>query len=562
MSEEKKIDRRKYIKYVGAGAAVAAAAAIGYGVSELTRPPPPTPTTVVTTVPAPTTIVTTTVKPTTIVTTVPTVTTVTTAPQFPLPPKTVELINWDKPDWVTRLTGLEIGEIPAHWIERWPFLRTYNVKLGTKAAIKGYELPDGWKKAVEGVKVIKFLNYGGIKHDPATAMGMSAFEDLTGIRVEMEEMEELALWLKTISIMTARSNAIHLLCLNVPTLLQHAAKNGWLVQMDFMWPEKVQKIYAEGIKALKFAGHWFATTAPAPKPMVLYYRPSWLKQATGSSEPPKSYLELLDIGKQVAEWARRKFGPGYYGLALPGKDHRYMMDVMLGPVHSLGGSFIEPETGRVNFLNPAVKATWELFVKYYREGVAPPESLGWSWAEPAEVFGKGNAGLVITGTVDIVRFSNPDLSPGIQGDWEVAEPIGFSEKDPPKTGDISLSTWGVNPYATPQEQAAAFLFADFYRSHQAQWNELVFEGNDTLNIDLYDEPTAKEYGIKMDMKKKWQSVAVTDVFPPGGDDMLVKWLEWFHQAALGKISAEEALKNAQADANKISLKFLFFFLKF
>jgi len=59
MSEEK-IDRRKYIKYVGAGAVVAAAAAaIGYGVSELTKPPPPTPTTVVTTVPAPTTIVTT-----------------------------------------------------------------------------------------------------------------------------------------------------------------------------------------------------------------------------------------------------------------------------------------------------------------------------------------------------------------------------------------------------------------------------------------------------------------------------------------------------------------------
>jgi len=56
MSEEKKeekMDRRKYIKYVGAGAAVAAAAAIGYSVSELTRPPPPpppTPTTVVQTV--------------------------------------------------------------------------------------------------------------------------------------------------------------------------------------------------------------------------------------------------------------------------------------------------------------------------------------------------------------------------------------------------------------------------------------------------------------------------------------------------------------------------------
>jgi multiple sugar transport system substrate-binding protein len=51
VKKEEKMDRRKYIKYVGAGAVVAAAAAaIGYGVSELTKPPPPTPTTVVQTV--------------------------------------------------------------------------------------------------------------------------------------------------------------------------------------------------------------------------------------------------------------------------------------------------------------------------------------------------------------------------------------------------------------------------------------------------------------------------------------------------------------------------------
>jgi len=70
--KEEKMDRRKYIKYIGAGAAIAAAAAIGYGVSELTKPPPK-PTTVVTTVPAPTTIVTT--VPTVITVPTPVVTT-------------------------------------------------------------------------------------------------------------------------------------------------------------------------------------------------------------------------------------------------------------------------------------------------------------------------------------------------------------------------------------------------------------------------------------------------------------------------------------------------------
>jgi branched-chain amino acid transport system substrate-binding protein len=105
MSEEKKIDRRKYIKYVGAGAVVAAAAAIGYGISELTKPPPPTPTTVVTTVPAPTTIVTTAVKPTTVVTTIPTVTTVPTTVPF----------TWDGAIKVGTLLG-----VTGPWsIEEW-----------------------------------------------------------------------------------------------------------------------------------------------------------------------------------------------------------------------------------------------------------------------------------------------------------------------------------------------------------------------------------------------------------------------------------------------------------
>ena len=81
--EEKKMDRRKYIKYVGAGAVVAAAAAaIGYGVSELTKPPPPKPTTIVQTALKTETLPGTTIVRTeekTVVTTVPTVTTITTA---------------------------------------------------------------------------------------------------------------------------------------------------------------------------------------------------------------------------------------------------------------------------------------------------------------------------------------------------------------------------------------------------------------------------------------------------------------------------------------------------
>jgi len=110
MSEEKKIDRRKYIKYVGAGAVVAAAAAaIGYGVSELTRPPPPKPTTVVTTVPAPTTIVTTAPPPTTVVTTVPTTVPITSVVTITTRPKGKLTTILHKPPWLPGFQAIISG---------------------------------------------------------------------------------------------------------------------------------------------------------------------------------------------------------------------------------------------------------------------------------------------------------------------------------------------------------------------------------------------------------------------------------------------------------------------
>ncbi|MCD6536872.1 MAG: hypothetical protein J7K49_07600, partial [Thaumarchaeota archaeon] len=116
-------------------------------------------------------------------------------------------INWDKPlPWTKRLTKVEVGTIPDNWIKRFPFLEKY--RPDKTAAIGGYVLPEGWKEAVKGVDKLRFLNYGGMPHDPATAMGLAAFEDLTGIRIEYEEMEELTLWTKTVSIMTAKSDAI------------------------------------------------------------------------------------------------------------------------------------------------------------------------------------------------------------------------------------------------------------------------------------------------------------------------------------------------------------------
>ncbi|HID17123.1 TPA: hypothetical protein EYP26_02375, partial [Candidatus Bathyarchaeota archaeon] len=228
MSSGEKVSRRKYI--VAAGAAVAAAV-IGGAAYYLARPPPPAP-----------------------------------------PERPWERIEWNEPPMKERLTGLEVGSIPDHWIERFPTLKTYGGWEGI-GAIDGYELPEGWEKAVEGVDKLRFLNYGGLPHDPATQMAMCKFEDLTGIKVEAREMEELTLWLKTVAIMTAKSDAIDFLHIGGAELMTHTVMSGWAVPVDFLWPPEVQELYSPLAKSLLyFNGHWWGSGMVSTKPFCLFWR--------------------------------------------------------------------------------------------------------------------------------------------------------------------------------------------------------------------------------------------------------------------------------------------------
>jgi multiple sugar transport system substrate-binding protein len=135
MPEEKKIDRRKYIKYVGAGAVVAAAAAaIGYGVSELTKPPPPTPTTVVTTVP---TVRTETLPGTTIVRTEEKTVVQTVTPT----PTTRKLVVW----WTVEYSPVE----KATLLE---LIRKFEKETGISIEWTGYSSTDISRKLTAGIE--------------------------------------------------------------------------------------------------------------------------------------------------------------------------------------------------------------------------------------------------------------------------------------------------------------------------------------------------------------------------------------------------------------------------
>jgi ABC-type glycerol-3-phosphate transport system substrate-binding protein len=550
-TEPKKVDRRNFL-YVGLGAvALVAIGAAAY----IAMNPPVVTQTITTATTATTTVPTTTVitQPTTTVVTTTTATTVTTTQPTPTTTMPWELIKWDQPSFEERLTGVKIGPIPDHWIQRFPTLKTY--KKEPIAAIGGYQLPKGWEQAVSGVKEIKFLNYGGLAHDPATEMALCAFEDLTGIHVEAKEMEELTLWLKTVSIMTAKSDAIDIIDVGGTIYGQHVVKSGWALPIDFLWPPEAQKLYSPlNTKLCKFGEHWYYTGMISTKPFVPYFRPSWLKQATGSSEPPKTWVDVVEVMAQVAKWAKDKLGPGYYGIVMPGKDHRYMWINFVAPLYSLGGWFLDSK-GNINVLSTEFRKAFEIFVKMGQNGAMPAEALGWAWTDPGELFGKGKAGFIHDGVVNISRYMSPTLYPDIKDDWIATIPLSYDSKTPPAVAEASSAALAVNPYTSPKQQAAAMLFLDFYRSYQVQWNELAFEGNETVATALYDREDVKNTIPLPNVKKTAIEVSKTEMLPPGADEALARLLEWWQKAVLGTISIDEALTKAQKDIDAIAATF-------
>jgi len=430
--------------------------------------------------------------------------------------KAWEKIKWNEPvSWPERLKGVKLAdEIPQKYIDIKPYLADLSQKT---VSVGGYTWPEGWQEAVEGVDSLTYFNYGGLPHDPSIALAMADFEEKTGIEIRGQAMEEMGVWLKTVSAMTSR-NSVPQLIHNFPTVnLNHIATAGWAENLDFFWPEDVQELYSDAmVGSAKAKGHFWASGQVSVKPFVLYYRPSILKEATGSAEPPSSYQELLTVAKKVAEETDK------YGLALPGKDYRYMWYMFSGPLYSMGGEFVKD--GKFDVTSPEYKETFTYMADLVKEGGAPEEALGWSWTDAPEIFARGRAAMLIAGSVNATRWTdNPPAE--LEGDWDMVPPLPWKEGMPRASAAGASPNWAVNSYASENEKAAAMLFLDLYRSYQAQWNELGYEGNESSVPALYDMESIQEVVPKAEARRKAIESTQVESLPINGSQMLKYQLE-------------------------------------
>jgi multiple sugar transport system substrate-binding protein len=451
-------------------------------------------------------------------------------------------IKWNKPlPMVKRITDQgPVEVIPSEYDD-------YGVTIsGKKGMLTGYTLPEGWKKAIGGVKKLVLTNSGGLKHDPATVLNAKIFEKLTGIHLEIIEMSDPLLWPKTLAVSMARSTDVDVFYTTRSMVeIPHLTAAGWLHPIhDELWPPEVQKLYPEKllttIKGIdgKIYGSFFCLWA-----MHLYYRPSWLKGA--GVEVPKTWQELVVASQKVGEWAEANKGPGYAGMVHAALDPDQLHQIWSMTTFSQGKSIMQE--GKV-VIDPAA---WKVMTDLWLKGGMSKESTEYLWSAAPEVFAKGKAGFIITGGVYMKMFADPEFGTGIQGDWDVTLSPGWEGIGNRGAAVTGNDAWIINNSISPEKKAAAMLWLDLQRSYMAQFNELYLEGNESYMPTVYEHPAAREKVENIDLRKATVAAQSQELYPPGMMEVLSIFREYLHKVALGEMGADEALKKAQAEINSI-----------
>jgi len=450
-------------------------------------------------------------------------------------------IKWNKPMPMTeRITGQgPVEVIPAEYDD-------YGVKLsGKKGMLTGYKLPDGWKKAIGGVKKLVLTNSGGLKHDPATVLNAKIFEKLTGIHLDLIEMKDALLWPKSLSVAMARSKDVDIFYSTRSMLeIPHMSAARWIEPVDALWPKEVRALYPEKLIGTiegpdgKYYGSPFCLWA-----MHLFYRPSWLKEA--GVAVPKTWQELVVATKKVDDWAKKNRGPDYNGMVHAAGDGDQLHQIWSMTTFSQDKRIMEG--GKV-VIDPSA---WDVMTGLWTNGGMSKESTEYQWSSSPEVFAKGKAGFIITGGVYLNNFADPTFATGVQNDWDATLLPAWEGVGKQGVAVAGNDSWMINVSISDEKKAAAMLWFDYQRSYQAQFNELYLEGNESVMKTVYDHPAVMKDVSRTDLRSATVAAQIGEAYPPGMMEVLDIFKEYLHQVALGMQPADPARSSAQSEIDSI-----------
>lgn len=222
-------------------------------------------------------------------------------------------------------------------------------------------------------------------HHEAPAHRVKAIQDVInrfeeenpGVRIRQEVVSWDDAYGRTIS--GVRSGTVPDLQWDIPELNIVAYQAGGILPLTDVVEELKEKygIFDSQLACYYYDGEYWGVPI-FTMPMVLVYRPSYLEKYVGTTEPPKTWEEVLEYAEKLTVDTTGDGLPDIFGIGLTSAHNLLTQELVWAVMSSYGVNVFDAE-GNVTFNSPETVAALDMYAKLYK--FAPPAASGWGWGE-------------------------------------------------------------------------------------------------------------------------------------------------------------------------------------
>ncbi|MDH3659256.1 MAG: sugar ABC transporter substrate-binding protein [Alphaproteobacteria bacterium] len=423
--------------------------------------------------------------------------------------------------------------------------------LGTWTSIGQAQDFDAWAENVRAANEGKEVVVAVASHPSVEAFKtmIPAFEEATGIKVTLDEMEEGQLGQKLtleVSSGTTSYDAVMTAIERNPKV----ASAGYIEPLE-PWlndPEKTPDWfdYADILPAYSDMFLWDGQHYAIPfagETVFLFYRKD-LFEKHGLSVP-STYDELLETAAFFDDNEDNVNGVSF--RARLGWEFTYTWSIFLFP---FDGRMVDPETGKPDLTAPGTAASLDYMRKLAEHAPVGVES--YSFPEAWDAFMLGKAAMMVEASAAAPEVENPDKS-------LVAGNVGYAPLPAGPAGAFSgVWGWGLGMTAASENKDATWALITYLTGRGTQDDYLANGGIPSRSSSLGDSALQAElpyYGATLDTLK--QAAALNEK----GLGVVLPLPEWGQfsdimgtdgaRAFIGEIPVDEAVTSMQAQAEDL-----------
>ena len=267
---------------------------------------------------------------------------------------------------------------------------------------------------------------------------------------------------------------------------------------------------------------------------VVYYRTDILARA-GYSELPETWAEWMTAMKKI----KSRMGAGQYPMLMPTNEWPQLVGFALetgSPILARGGRYGA-------FQEPRFREAFDFYMRFFREGLAPPVSSS-QISNLFQEFERGNVAMYISGPWYMGEFRNR-LADSVQGKWATAPMPGKDGPGVSMAAGASLSIFAGSPHrreawllieylSRPETQLEFYKLTGDLPPRKASWQSPLLTNN-THARAFRDQ---LERVLPLPQVPEWEEIA-TAIYEHG------------ERAIRGAATVDQALAALDRDVNVI-----------